>query len=1170
MAPTTRFSLCSKVRERKDHSPTTLVLLQPDARLNDKYVKFMGRRLDHYDDLCYIFGNNTASGLYRYAPTQDPATSDEEQRFYDAACGRSARSNLPRAASPFTPGEGSSGSVDSMDNHDEFDFDSNEPYVAKDEGAYNVDEVANPEQEEPYELQGSDGDEEIGSVAGDTTTTSIEDSDNPDQEFGSFPVLTYNENYQVQDLAFGTEKIIMGWVRTILQKLGMLTSVTYPYQPDLSRHAIVVAYLSCGFFVAFDIIRTLDDDESIIWWAMHVCLFGFFYFFLKPLIGKASYSNFNKWYVCWILVAAVYHLPSSQPMGVYIRMYLSVFLTFFASSILSLLVFHTIFDGLRLIFSRKGGKWPDIWTILQLSSFISIACCVFLSHCGERLLEQRNLKDQVCSSWLAWVESGTESNLYFPLFYVWDNYGRMYIIYGQFAEGPSEEIYRVYSLWATFIGLYVANYVAETSSNLLCEEDKENIKQKPDFLPMVPWYSGTSADLYKTVFDLVVSISVFLPRSDQRKSQATNNSSFQEENLAEDGVQQGGFLYEPFSDKKELWFDFMADTGDGGNPTYTVARLLAQPDIRITNQNLTLKRGDLLLIGGDIAYPNPSEFTYEKRLFLPFKYALEEPLSAEQDRMTVNERRKVPRCFIIPGNHDWIDGLQTFMDNICDKSWLGGWRMPQRKSYFALKLPKGWWVFGLDLALAGDIDQYQFKFFSDLATRTVGTNDSVIIMTHQPEWLVEWYENNESNNKVYKLIYDYLKERCKLRIAGDIHHYMHHSVEQEESRSINYPQHLLVNGCGGAYVHPTHVFSGFNESHGVPYKFKEAFPSFSQSRKLAGRNSLNFRKQNWQFDFIGGIIYFVLVFSMFPQCELDHIFQVDSISGFWRSCFITVWNAFIYMLDRSYVSLGGATLLAIALILFAPYKGKGSWKPRVMIGILHVSAHLTAALMLMLVLELGVETLVRHKLLATSGYHSLYRWYQSAESRYFPHANTARARIEEWTFGLYPASIKYLMAVFDVPELMAVTRAKICKDGMGTISRGATIVYYASVFLYFWVLSTPAVSFVFGSYLYICVNWFNLHYDEAFSSLRIADYKAFTRFHIKPNGDLQVFTLGVDTVPEEWEVDPNWLQESRDETLLSHNREFPSKWRAASPYQDPLHTVKIIEQFEIPRGDPPH
>ena len=97
-------------------------------------------------------------------------------------------------------------------------------------------------------------------------------------------------------------------------------------------------------------------------------------------------------------------------------------------------------------------------------------------------------------------------------------------------------------------------------------------------------------------------------------------------------------------------------------------------------------------------------------------------------------------------------------------------------------------------------------------------------------------------------------------------------------------------------------------------------------------------------------------------------------------------------------------------------------------------------------------------------------------------------------------------------QLMAVTRSNICKNGMESISRWGAIIYYTSTFLYFWVLSTPAVSFVFGSYLYICINWFNLHYDEAFSSLRIADFKAFTRFHIKHNGDLEVFTLAVDKV----------------------------------------------------------
>lgn len=68
---------------------------------------------------------------------------------------------------------------------------------------------------------------------------------------------------------------------------------------------------------------------------------------------------------------------------------------------------------------------------------------------------------------------------------------------------------------------------------------------------------------------------------------------------------------------------------------------------------------------------------------------------------------------------DWFDGLNTFMRFICHKSWLGGWFMPQKKSYFALQLPKGWWVFGLDLALHCDIDVYQFKFFAELVKEQV-------------------------------------------------------------------------------------------------------------------------------------------------------------------------------------------------------------------------------------------------------------------------------------------------------------------------------------------------------------------------------------------------------------------------------------------------------------------
>lgn len=122
---------------------------------------------------------------------------------------------------------------------------------------------------------------------------------------------------------------------------------------------------------------------------------------------------------------------------------------------------------------------------------------------------------------------------------------------------------------------------------------------------------------------------------------------------------------------------------------------------------------------------------------------------------------------------------------------------------------------------------------------------------------------------------------------------------------------------------------------------------------------------------------------------------------------------------------------------------KLSRRKRAVIGGLHVLAHLTAALLLMLLLELGIEICIRNHLLATSGmpchivagidyrfitntivfvgYHTLYEWYRSMESEHFPDPTGLRARLEQWTLGLYPACIKYLMSAFDVPEVIIIS-----------------------------------------------------------------------------------------------------------------------------------------------------
>ncbi|KAF8040168.1 hypothetical protein BT93_B2407 [Corymbia citriodora subsp. variegata] len=936
---------------------------------------------------------------------------------------------------------------------------------------------------------------------------------------------------------------------------------------------VLIAVVGCLILMLPDNGHTPTEKliEKIDRWFMQACTVYFLYYFLYPFTGSTiepNYANFYKWYIAGILGAALFHFPSFEPIIEDLRMYFFLFMTIFVFSILFFTIFHIIYLVLRWCIgfvSPAAGTILKLGTTIQTCAVLSIACCVFYSHCGNRAILKPRLFEGECSDGFSVWKKGEISTLISKL--VWMNefvdeicscwfapvgsahdypFWTKWLMFGQGA-GSSDKISPLFSLWATFVGLYITNYVVGRSTEWALREEQE----KPEFLDMVPWYSGTSADLLKTLFDLLVSVTVFLGRFDMRTLQAAVNK-------VEDGVSQD-FFYDHFKDKDKdkdgFWFDFMADTGDGGISSYSIARLLAQPslDVKTSDEEFKLRRGNLLLIGGDLAYPNPSSYTYKNRFFRPFKYALQPPTGYKSQQIPSKkpiwskfpelENYDGPQAFIIPGNHDWFDGLRTFMKYICYKNWLGGWLMPQKKSYFALQLPKNWWVFGLDLALHHDIDADQFIFFSELVEK-VGVEDSVIILTHEPNWLLDWYEDNTgkkvSGKNVSRLIRDYLKERCKLRIAGDLHHYMHHSCVT--SNGPGCVQHLLVNGCGGAFLHPTHVFSNFEKYCGATYETK-AYPSFEDSKRIAFQNVSKFRKKNLQFDVIGGTIYFVLAFSMFPQCKLNHMLQDDSVSGLLRSFNVTVWAAFKYLLEQSYVSLACALLLLTASILFVP--SIRPWKQRVIIGVVHASVHLTAALFLMILMELAVETYTGPILSPTSGCDRSY----------------------EWTFGLYSACTEFIKSAFDCLEVMAVSRKNICQRGMESMSHGSAAIYYASVLHYFWVISNPVVSLVFGSYLYVCVKWLHLHYDEAFSSLRIADYKGFTRFHINKKGDLEVYTLVVDKVPETWKLDPQWKNEEDNQPeRSSHLKDFPSKWSSADPSKDPVKTVRIVDKFVIHRN----
>jgi hypothetical protein len=54
---------------------------------------------------------------------------------------------------------------------------------------------------------------------------------------------------------------------------------------------------------------------------------------------------------------------------------------------------------------------------------------------------------------------------------------------------------------------------------------------------------------------------------------------------------------------------------------------------------------------------------------------------------------------------------------------------------------------------------------------------------------------------------------------------------------------------------------------------------------------------------------------------------------------------------------------------------------------------------------------------------------QAFEAEHFPDPNRMRETIGVWTLGIYPTCIKWAMALFDVVESIAVSRATMCSGG---------------------------------------------------------------------------------------------------------------------------------------------
>ncbi|MDP9148650.1 MAG: hypothetical protein M3O36_01710 [Myxococcota bacterium] len=327
---------------------------------------------------------------------------------------------------------------------------------------------------------------------------------------------------------------------------------------------------------------------------------------------------------------------------------------------------------------------------------------------------------------------------------------------------------------------------------------------------------------------------------------------------------------------RPVWIDFVADTGDDRDVSQAVARMLfstysvgeGDNDARI------LPRGDVLLFGGDTAYPVATGEEIARRVVAPWNEVLRE-------RREFDER---PRVLIgIAGNHDWYDGLDGFgrlfrrnpsggpvdeagngvastpashnrprrrprragvvarqlhLDEVggavsmlagvwgsIRALWSGtkigrprrlaliGYEPVQDASYWALRLAPGLELWGVDRQL-GRLDFRQRMYFAERRRAAPGGG----ILFVAPDPAIAFGERNDPGARMLSACRLSLERDRIFYLTGDVHHY--------ERRLVGAGSVHVIAGGGGAFLHGTRISPSPIGASAC------AFPSRQVSRRL--------------------------------------------------------------------------------------------------------------------------------------------------------------------------------------------------------------------------------------------------------------------------------------------------------------------------------------------------
>lgn len=514
----------------------------------------------------------------------------------------------------------------------------------------------------------------------------------------------------------------------------------------------------------------------------------------------------------------------------------------------------------------------------------------------------------------------------------------------------------------------------------------------------------------------------------------------------------------------DVWIDYLADTGDGWNSTYSMA-LCVSHDVELPEHQLTLPRADVLLLGGDQVYPTPAHTGYRTRFLDPFRAAFPAPVPKARSSAQGQPvpQPDAPWLLATPGNHDWYDGLRGFSQLFCNQQPIGGWETRQRTSYYVLQLPNGWWIWGLDLQLESMIDRPQKQYFQEMRAK-LQPGDRVILCTPEPSWVDEAERVAREERKALssietqtprfhslREIEQLLGDHLAVVLAGDSHHY----ARYQPKAGTQAPQRITCGG-GGAFLHGTHqlpnqpkpIYVSGTRQH---YELAAVYPDKKTSEQLRNR-AWRLPTRNLSFCAMLAISYLLFVWMIQSASKVPHPVRGNrSLMEVLSDLEVSIphireaWRQLFWVMAHSPSSVVFAVAIVLGCAVLSAAGVKRTRKLAYGIGAAHGLLHLGLAIGLL------------------------------------------------WLMG----RVNIHCLQFEVDNLRQVLLFLV-----ETLMLGGSL-----------------GGLLFGAWMVMANALWGLHSEVVFSSQRIADHKCFLRMHFK--GDqLTIYPLKLEKVCRRWSLAP--------------------------------------------------